>query len=68
MRGSTTRQVPMLSKLTPEQLVPLDDPLRRTKVIVERALGELSSIFDAIHAADRRAQPPARAPARGLLC
>jgi hypothetical protein len=40
MRGSTTRQVPMLSTLTPEQLVPLDHPLCRIKVIVDRALGE----------------------------
>ena len=27
MRGSTTQQIPMLSTLTPEQLVPLDHPL-----------------------------------------
>ena len=27
MRGSTTQQVPMLSVLTPEELVPEDHPL-----------------------------------------
>jgi hypothetical protein len=35
MRGSTSRQVPMLSILTPEQLVPEDHPLRRIKVIAQ---------------------------------
>jgi hypothetical protein len=42
MRGSTTRQIPMLSTLTPERLVPADHPLRRIKVIVDRALAELA--------------------------
>jgi hypothetical protein len=36
MRGSTTQQIPMVSTLTPEQLVPLDHPLRKIKVIVDR--------------------------------
>jgi hypothetical protein len=41
MRGSATRQIPMLSTLTPEQLVPPDHPMRRIKVIVDQALAEL---------------------------
>jgi hypothetical protein len=51
MRGSNQRQVLMLSTLTPEQLVPADHPIRRIKVIVERALRELSPTFDAMYAA-----------------
>src|SRR5207302_1690859 len=47
MRGSTSQQVPMLSILTPEQLVPEDHPLRRIKMIVDRALAEESPAFDA---------------------
>ncbi len=61
MRGSTQRQVLMLSTLTAEQLVPADHPIRRIKVIVERALAELSPTFDAMSApSGRRSIPPER--------
>jgi hypothetical protein len=63
MRGSTQRQVLMLSTLTPERLVPADHPIRRIKVIVERALGELSPTFDVMYARNGRASIP---PAQGM--
>jgi hypothetical protein len=49
MRGNTFEQVAMLSTLTPDELVPKHHPIRRIKVIVERALAELSPEFDAMY-------------------
>jgi len=67
MRGSTTRQIPMLSTLTPRQLVPLDHPVRRIKVIVDRALAELSPVFDGMYAVNGRASIPPEHLLKGCL-
>jgi transposase len=67
MRGSTQKQVLMLSTLTPEQLVPADHPIRRIKVIVERALRELSPTFDAMYAKNGRASIPPERLLKGCL-
>jgi transposase len=67
MRGSTTQQIPMLSTLTPEQLVPPDHPLRKIKVIVDRALRELSPVFDSMYAANGRASIPPEHLLKGCL-
>lgn len=48
MRGDTTRQV-MMTATTPDQLVPMDHPIRKIKPIVERALAELSPVFEDIY-------------------
>ena len=53
----------MLSTLTPDQLVPKDHPIRRIKVIVEKALAELSPDFDAMYSTIGR---PSVAPERLL--
>lgn len=61
MRGSSHQQVTMLSAVTPEQFVPADHPIRRIKVIVERALRELSPTFDAMYPRHGRPSiPPER--------
>jgi transposase len=57
----------MLSTLTPEQLVPADHPIRRIKVIVERALRELSPTFDAMYAKGGRASIPPERLLKGCL-
>jgi len=49
MRGETTRQVRMLA-ITPDNLVPPDHPIRQIKPIVDRALAELSPLFEDIYA------------------
>lgn len=67
MRGSTVQQVPMLSTLTPDDLVPADHPLRRIKLIVDRALGELSPVFDDMYAANGRASIPPERLLKGCL-
>src|SRR3990172_3538237 len=48
MRGDTIRQV-MMTATTPDQLVPMDHPIRKIKPIVERALAELSPVFEDIY-------------------
>jgi transposase len=50
MRGKQDNQALMLVALTPDQLVPQDHPIRQIKPIVDRALGELSPIFDEMYA------------------
>ena len=68
MRGSTTQQVPMVSVLTPEELGPEDHPLRRIKVIVDRALAELNAAFAALYSrAGRRSIALERLPKPSLL-
>jgi transposase len=67
MRGNSSQQVPMLSILTPEELVPTDHPLRRIKVIVDRALAELSPVFDAMYASNGRASIPPERLLKGCL-
>lgn len=49
MRGETTRQVRMLA-ITPDTLVPPHHPIRQIKPIVDRALAELSPLFEEIYA------------------
>ena len=57
MRGDTTRQVRMLA-ITPDQLVPEDHPIRAIKPIVDRALAELSPLFERIYARGGRPSIP----------
>jgi len=63
MRGNTFEQVSMLTALTPDQLVPRDHPIRRIKVIVERALTQLSPELDKMYSKIGR---PSVAPERLL--
>lgn len=67
MRGSNTQQVPMFSMLTPDDKVPPDHPLRRIKVIVDRALSELSAVFDEMYATGGRASIPPERLLKGCL-
>ena len=63
MRGSKIEQGEMLSTLTPDDLVPADHPIRRIRVIVDAALAELHSEFDAMYS---RVGRPSIAPERLL--
>jgi transposase len=58
MRGRKESQIMMLSSLTPDQLVPQDHPIRLIKPIVDRALSELSPIFNQMDAATGRPSIP----------
>jgi transposase len=50
MRGDASQQLEMLSPVTPDTLVPRGHPIREIRAIVDRALGELSPVFDAMYA------------------
>ncbi len=58
MRGTTSRQVTMLSTLTPDSLIPADHPIRRIKPVVEAVLAELGPEFDAMYATTGRQSVP----------
>src|SRR5579884_3098406 len=58
MRGPATRQTVMLLGVTPDQLVPGDQPIRRIKPIVEPALAALAPTFVQMYAAGGRPSIP----------
>jgi transposase len=58
MRGSSERQLAMLSSLSPEDLIPGDHPIRRVRKIVDAVLGELDGEFDAMYARSGRPSVP----------
>ena len=58
MRGQNENQIIMLSSLTPDQLVPQDHPIRAIKPIVDRALNELSPVFNRMYASGGRPSIP----------
>jgi len=50
MRGDAKQQLEMLSPVTPDTLVPSGHPIRDIRTMVDRALGELSGVFNAMYA------------------
>src|SRR6516162_688971 len=58
MRGSSDRQLAMLSSLSPEDLIPVDHPIRRIRVVVDAVLGELDEEFTAMYASSGRPSVP----------
>ena len=67
MRGSTVRQVTMLSAVTPDHLIPAEHPIRRVKPIVEAALQELEPTFDKMYAELGRPSIPPEHLLKGCL-
>ena len=53
MRGTSDRQLAMLSSLSPEDLIPADHPIRRIRKVVDAVLAELDGEFDAMYATSR---------------
>ena len=59
MRGGDQRQDAMFSYISPEGRVPADHPLRPIRRMVDRALSELSPLFETIYShTGRRSIPP----------
>src|SRR5262245_15474238 len=58
MRGSTDPQLAMLTTVSTEELIPVDHPIRRIRVVVDAVLGELDAVFDEMYAAGGRASVP----------
>jgi transposase len=66
MRGDTTRQV-MMTTTTPEQMVPVDHPIRKIKPIVDGALARLSPVFEDIYSRVGRPSIPPEHLLKGQL-
>src|SRR6188472_3427721 len=58
MRGSSDPQLAMLTSVSTEDLIPVDHPIRRIRVVVDAVLGELDPVFDQMYAAGGRASVP----------
>lgn len=58
MRGEATRQLGMLTLLSPERLVPQEHPIRRIKALADAELVRLSPVFDAMYAERGRPSIP----------
>ena len=59
MRGSADPQLARLASLSTEDLIPIDHPIRRIRVVVGAVLAELDPIFDEMYATSgRRSVPP----------
>jgi transposase len=61
MRGAPDPQLAMLTSLSTEDLIPVDHPIRRIRVVVEAVLAELDDTFDAMYAASGRSSVPPEA-------
>ena len=67
-RGRQEAQVSMLAFVDPEELIPLNHPLRTIKRYADAALERLSPLFDEMYAADGRSSiPPERLLKSSLL-
>ena len=67
MRGDDTQQGGMWSYIQPEQRVPQDHPLRPIRVMVDRALKELSPRFALLYSHTGRPSIPPEQLLRALL-
>jgi transposase len=67
MRGSTERQLSMLSAVTPDELVPALHPIRRVRPMVDQALKSLAPTFDAMYATEGRPSIPPEHLLKGCL-
>jgi transposase len=67
MRGRAEEQSSMLCLVSPESRVPADHPMRAIKNLAERALRELSRVFDEMYAESGRPSVPPERLLKGLL-
>ena len=58
MRGSSERQMAMLTTLSPDDLVPPDHPIRRIRKVVEGVLASLDGEFEAMYSRIGRPSVP----------
>jgi transposase len=67
MRGDVNQQITMLTAITPDHKVPKDHPIREIKAIVDRALQELSPVFNTMYAKVGRPSIPPEHLLKGCL-
>ena len=61
MRGTPDRQLALLSSLSTEDLIPVDHPIRRIRVVVDAVLAELDGRFDGMYSTKGRPSVPPEA-------
>src|ERR1700712_2454333 len=61
MRGAPDPQLAMLTTLSTEELIPVDHPIRRIRVVVDAVLGDLDGVFEGMYAVRGRASVPLEA-------
>lgn len=67
MRGSDTRNTTMFSYVSPEARVPENHPLRGIRTMVNRALEDLSPLFESLYSSEGRPSVPPEQLLRALL-
>jgi transposase len=67
MRGKKQQQVSMLTLRSPEQMVPKTHPLRKVRVIAERALAEMEPVFEGMYSRMGRPSVPPERLLKSLL-
>src|SRR5437868_4173600 len=58
MRGTPDPQLAMLPSLSTEDLIPVDHPIRRIRVVVDAVLAELDPVFERMYATGGRSSVP----------
>src|SRR5713101_363441 len=58
VRGTTDRQLAMLTTLSPGDLIPVDHPIRRIRVVVDAVLAEFDDKLTAMYASSGRPSVP----------
>jgi transposase len=58
MRGSSDPQWAMLTSVSAEDLIPVDHPIRRIRVVVDAVLAELDPVFESMYAVGGRESVP----------
>lgn len=58
MRGTPDPQLAMLTSLSTEELIPVDHPIRKIRVVVDAVLAELDPVFDEMYSAGGRPSVP----------
>jgi transposase len=58
MRGAPDPQLAMLTSLSTEDLIPVEHPIRRIRVVVDAVLADLDGTFDAMYASGGRHSVP----------
>src|ERR1700712_4127704 len=61
MRGAPDPQLAMLTTLSTEELIPVDHPIRRIRVVVDAVLGDLDGVFEGMYVDRGRASVPPEA-------
>ena len=58
MGGTPDPQLAMLSSLSTEELIPVDHPIRKIRVVVDAVLAELDPVFEEMYAGSGRSSVP----------